>query len=394
MAHRAISFASFLLPYASTVVDLCTDIVQIDQLWGYWAGYVLMVVLLVTDVIAAIVMVWRLFDYQKRVANNDTESGTGVTTHSIGRGARAGCGRQQDQGSDKQLGSASKEGSALQRYADKFEAVMQKVCLLQGSQGACIRALLFLGLVPLVSATMHAAALLLAVLGVTALVKGRALPSAQSIWGLDPARCVIVRSFAVGFIEAPIAMAFTTWAYVERHKHKVGVFISPPWFFLGLMFSMWHVFLELWKLKDSLVEFNFKLPAVLAQISDVTVLADSRREQRGGVQRIAGGLGIKSQVAGSAKSWAGSKGGKSGSVSSVAGLGLAPLTILERSDDELEAGDVSDDGDSDDQRVAINTATTPTPAEAGTAAGARAGAGAEFEWAQDVDSDDVPLIQE
>lgn len=60
-------------------------------------------------------------------------------------------------------------------------------------------------------------------------------------------------STVVACIEAPVSMAFTTWAYLTPYKYQVGQFIDWRAFIVSLAFSMLHILLELNDFKDLLV---------------------------------------------------------------------------------------------------------------------------------------------
>jgi hypothetical protein len=221
---------SGVMPYMTTFIDVLTDVILVWQLMPHKVAYMLMAALLITDILSASIMVSRMYQYQTRLAS-------------------------------RYIPGMAPPMKAL-------DAKLLSIFSISGVKGTALRVAMYFVLVPVVSASMHVTALLLVVIVLVGVLYKRGMPK-WNFCGLDPIKCAIFRSFVVGYIEAPCAIAFTTYAYLTPRKYEVGQYISANLFFFNLATSMFHVLFELWETKNLLVHNRGSILKALEEVSDL-----------------------------------------------------------------------------------------------------------------------------
>ncbi len=255
------TMAVLVTPYATTAVDIVTDLIIVVKMMPERLGWGMLCAFMVSDFISAGTMVWQLYQYQREEAK----------VHANGQ---------------------------PQPPEDCISMLFLSLFNVPGIKGRLLRTLVALAIVPLISLTMHVTAVVLAVLAIVRTISGKGMPR-WSFWGLDPAKCAIFRSFVVGYIEAPCAIAFTTYAYLVPHKHLVKTFISWQLFFFNLAISMVHVLLEVWETKELLVKHGLSPRKVLGEISQLRAdhqsVSSGAAPGKGGVEEGEGAGGYSSK---------------------------------------------------------------------------------------------------
>jgi hypothetical protein len=225
---------SGVAPYVSTFVDVASDLYLVVTLIPNKIAIMLLVVMMACDVLSAGTMVHRLYQYQAELASTGSPGQPGPQQTGIGSTCLA-------------------------------------IFSMPGLGGKVLRTLLYIVLVPLVSVSMHMVALVLAVVALAVVFQGKGMPQ-WNFCGLDPVKCAIYRSFLVGWLEAPCAIAFTTFAYLIPKKNIVGTFINSQIFFFSLATSMLHVLLVMWETKELLIGNGNSIRAALRKVSDLSAV--------------------------------------------------------------------------------------------------------------------------
>jgi hypothetical protein len=222
---------SGVAPYVTTFVDVATDLYLVITILPNKVAFMLLAVMMACDVLSAGTMVLRMYQYQA------------------------------------ELGRACSSGQMSPQLTG-IGSTCLAIFSVPGLGGKVLRMLLFIVLVPLVSLSMHTIALVLVVVALAVVFRGKGMPQ-WNFCGLDPVKCAIYRSFLVGWLEAPCAIAFTTFAYLVPKKNIVGTFISNTVFFLSLAISMFHMLLEMWGAKELMIHNGNSIRAAFREISDL-----------------------------------------------------------------------------------------------------------------------------
>lgn len=210
--------------FGSTVVDVATDILLVYELLPHYFGWVLLAGVFVSDILAALSFHRKLTVHLKSQPDH---------------------GKAQLQLSEASIYQGSWARIMLMLYTWALRMPWPAYTPVTA-----------LVLLPLLSITVHVQSLLMSLrLIFHTAIKGR--PVKEHNWTylgcLDIRGCVMVRSLVVSLIEAPVAITFTSLAYLLNNKSHVGKYITTGTFLFNAITSMLHILLTAWEVMSTLV---------------------------------------------------------------------------------------------------------------------------------------------
>jgi hypothetical protein len=238
--------------FVGTAVDVATDVLLLMQLLpASTFGWLLLGAMFMADVLASLAMYLHLL---AAIRSRRTGGAAAAIAGTTGSGMSFATSNTSSSG----LGftGSFNTGDSTAPWPSGALPMSSGKALLAAAARQATLVLLSLFLMPAISTSVHMLSLVMAVWLALVTFLWPVLPKhSWTLMGcLSIPKCCQLRSCIVSVIEAPPAIAFTTWAYLLPFKATSKVYINGNGFLISLLASMAHILMTLWEVRGHLVK--------------------------------------------------------------------------------------------------------------------------------------------